>query len=254
MSSLDPPRPPQSIHTRTRRANRALRPAVLLVALCAFAASASLFVYVRGRAAATTYYSRGSSPVFLPELVTSWSTNRAGTGSSPSDFTSGDAFVIQNGHDMSVTSPLGWSVSGTGSKVEIESNGKLTANETITLSSDTTFQIDSGGTYFHNNNSPYATTIFQGTESFDPASTVELDNSDTTGPSGVTFGNLTVNFTTDPGGDVNSDGGLSTVNGDFTIANMQLREIALTANNDCTLTVDGNLSNHCGTLDPHIST
>src|SRR5205085_6969562 len=90
---------------------------------------------------------------------------------------------------------------------------------------------------------------FQGTESFDPASTVELNNSDTTGPSGVTFGNLTVNVTTDPGGDVNSGGGLSTVNGNFTIANTQSREFALTANNDFTLTVGGNLSIEGGTLD-----
>jgi CSLREA domain-containing protein len=255
MSSLDSPRPPQSTHARPRRANGARRTAVFLVALCALAASASLFAYVRGRAAVTTYYSRGSLP---PEVFASWSDKADGTGLSPTDFTSADVtYVIQDGHNMT-TAAAGWSVSGTSTKVEIQNGGTLTssgstdtfpADGTVTLSADTTFKIDAGGTYVHDNDAPYATTIFQGTEDFDAASTVELRNSDTAGPSGVAFGNLTVNFTTDPGGDINCDGGLTTINGNLSVKNTQSRKFALAANNNVTLGVGGDLSVEGGTLD-----
>src|SRR2546421_965145 len=111
MSSPDSPRPPHALHARTRRSNRALRPAVFLVALCVLAASASLFVYVRGRAAVTTFYSRGSLP---PELLASWSDQADGSGLPPTDFTSGDTFVIQDTHNMSTVSPLAWTASRAG--------------------------------------------------------------------------------------------------------------------------------------------
>src|SRR5438270_12934789 len=115
MSSPDSPRLPHALHARTRRSKRAFRPAVFLVALCVLAASASLFVYVRGRAAVTTFYSRGSLP---PELLASWSDQADGSGLPPTDFTSGDqVFVIQDTHNMSTVSPLGWTVSGAGATV-----------------------------------------------------------------------------------------------------------------------------------------
>ena len=218
MSSPDSPRQPQSLPTRTPRAKGAHRLAVFLVALCFFAASASLFLYVRGRAAATTFYSQGSLP---PEVLASWNTSRTGGGTPPTSFTDGDIFVIQNTHNMSTLTT--WSVSGSGSKVEIESGGTLTANNAVTLGSTTTFQIDGGGTYVHNNNSAYGSTIFNGTESFAATSTVILNNSNTTGPSGVTFGNLTIDFTTDPGGVVNCSGGITTINGNLTVTSTSTR-------------------------------
>jgi CSLREA domain-containing protein len=251
MPSLDSPRQPRSLPTRTTRAPRAKgarRLIVFLAALCFFAASASLFLYVRGRAAGTTYYSRGSSPTFLPESVLSWSTTRDGLGTSPTNFTNaGDAFVIQNTHSM--TTVAGWTVSGANSKIEIESGGSLTATGAVTLSSTTsTFQIDGGGTYVHNNNSAYGSTIFHGTESFAATSTVILNNSNTTGPSGVAFGNLTINFTTDPGGPVNCSGGLTTVNGSLTVTSTSAQEFRFAANTSYTLGIGGDLILQGGTL------
>ena len=72
--------------------------------------------------ATTTYYSQGSLAV---GTLSSWNTNRAGGGSSPGNFTTGDVFVIQNGHSMTTSSA--WTVSGTGNKIQIESGGTLTA-------------------------------------------------------------------------------------------------------------------------------
>src|SRR5215212_4607711 len=193
----------------TSRATRpAKRFATLAVSLLVVATLSSVFLYTRGRAAGATYYSKGSLP---PELVASWSTTRDGLGTPPLNFTGGDIFVIQNGHNMSTLAA--WSISGANSRLQIENGGTLTANNAVTLASATTFQIDGGGTYAHNNTFPYGGTIFQGTESFATTSTVVLNNSNTTGPSSVTFGNLTVNFTSDPGGTVNSSGGLTTING-----------------------------------------
>ena len=229
---------PTVTFTRTAR-----RVATLLIALVFTGALASALLYVRGRAAGVTYYSRGSLP---PELLANWSTTRDGLGAPPPNFTGGDIFVIQNGHNMGTVST--WTVSGTGSKVQIESGGTLTANNTVTLASATTFQIDGGGSYVHNNSAAYGSSIFAGTESFAPTSTVTLNNSNTTGPSNVTFGNLTVNLTTDPGGNVQCGGGLTAIAGNFTIVNTQTRQFILTANAAYTLNIGGDLIIQGGTL------
>src|SRR5215216_4447256 len=94
----------------TRTAKRA---ATLLIALVVIGALASFFLYVRGRAAGTTYYSKASG--LAPEVFASWSTTRDGLGTSPLNFSGGDIFVIQNGHNMGTATT--WAVSGTGSKV-----------------------------------------------------------------------------------------------------------------------------------------
>lgn len=205
----------------------------------------SLFLFIAGhvQAAGVTYYSQGNLP---PHLTSSWNTNQGGGGSNPTNFTGGDIFVIQNGHNMSTSAT--WSISGSSSKLQIENGGTLTANNAITLASTTTFQIDSGGTYIHNNSSAYGSTIFQGSESFASNSNVILQNSNSTGPSGVTFGNLTIDFTTDPGGSVNCSGGLTTINGNLTISNTSIREFRLTGNTDFSLTIGGNLTITGGTL------
>ncbi len=209
------------------------------------------------------YYSTGSVD---PTVTTNWNSQRNGTGTSPSDFaTDYQLFYLQNGHVM--TTGAEWIVSGVGLKVVVESGGTLKitvaspivsliinsggtvqADAAITIGSSGTFQIDDGGTYVHNNSVAYGGSIFRGTESFDPASTVILNNSNTTGPSGVTFGNLTINFTTDPGGMVNCQGGITTTDGNLTIQNTSTREFRLTGNTALTLTVGGNLSISGGTL------
>ena len=60
---------------------------------------------------------RGSRP------DSSWNSNRGGGGSTPANFTGGDVFVIQNGHNM--TTSANWAVSGTGAKVQIKNGGSL---------------------------------------------------------------------------------------------------------------------------------
>lgn len=217
----------------------------VMLALALAAAAFAAFPAPRALAAGVIYYSQGS---LAPNLTSSWNTVRGGGGSAPANFTGGDIFVIQNGHNMTTTAV--WSVSGTGSKLWIENGGTLTATSAVTLAAATTFQIDAGGTYVHNNTTAYGSTIFQGIEVFDAASTVILNNSNTTGPSSVTFGNLTVNFTSDPGGSVNCSGGLTTINGNLTIQSTSTREFRFVANNPATptITIAGNVSISGGIL------
>jgi hypothetical protein len=193
--------------------------------------------------ATTTYYSQGN---LAPDLLTSWNTSRTGGGATPTNFTGGDVFVVQNGHNMATSAA--WSISGTGSKLWIENGGTLTANNAVTLASTTTFQIDAGGTYAHNNTSAYGSTIFQGAEAFDAASTVILNNSNTTGPSGITFGNLTINFTGDPSSSVNCAGKVTTINGNLTVLSTGTHEFRLTGDTNLTLNLAGNLSISGGIL------
>src|SRR5262245_55764576 len=101
--------------------------------------STTLLIASVGVASAATYYSQAS---VNPGTTTNWNSNRAGGGSSPANFTSGDVFVIQNGHNMGTAAA--WTVSGAGSKIQIESGGTLTANNIVAVP---TFQVDNGGTY-----------------------------------------------------------------------------------------------------------
>src|SRR5437868_85554 len=91
---------------------------------------------ISGRASAATFFSQGSLD---PTLTSSWNSNRGGGGATPANFTLGDTFVIQNTHNM--TTSTTWSISGTGSKLQIESGGTLTATLAVTLATATTFQI-----------------------------------------------------------------------------------------------------------------
>src|SRR5581483_3734183 len=76
--------------------------------------------------AGTTYYSQASGD---PATLTNWNSVRGGGGTAPANFTSGDTFVIQNGHNISTASS--WALSGTGNKIQIESGGTLTANNLV---------------------------------------------------------------------------------------------------------------------------
>ena len=72
----------------------------------------------------TTYYSQGS---LNPRTLSSWNTNPSGGGSTPSNFNANNQiFRIQNSHNMTVNGGSNWIVSGTSSKVLIESGGTLT--------------------------------------------------------------------------------------------------------------------------------
>lgn len=202
-----------------------------------------LLLLAAAAAPGATYYSQGS---LAPNDLSSWNSIRTGGGSQPADFISGDAFVVQGGHVMTTSGT--WGISGTGSMVQIEAGGTLSSTSAITLSAATSFQIDGGGTYKHGNASAYGTTIFQGAESFAANSTVELNNSNTTGPSGVTFGSLVVNFTSDPGGSVNCAGGLTAINGSLTVQSTYDREFQLSGNTPYALSIAGDLLISGGTL------
>ncbi len=104
----------------------------------------SLIVLMTQLIWATKYYSNGNN---APNLVNSWWTNTNGTGSNPLNFTTAsDTLIIQAGHTMTTTAT--WTVSGTGSSVQI--NGTLVASNTVTL--PTASAVNSGGTYQHNIN------------------------------------------------------------------------------------------------------
>ncbi|MBS1535117.1 MAG: T9SS sorting signal type C domain-containing protein [Bacteroidetes bacterium] len=185
------------------------------------------------------FYSKGS---LAPQVASNWNSKRDGTGTNAvaSDFTSGTFFVIQNGHTM--TTGGAWSISGTTSKLQIENGGTLVASSAITLAAATTFQIDNGGTYKHQNTSSWASTIFAGTEVFGNSSTIEINSTNTTLPTNSTYGNLTINLTTDPGANISFANLLTTVNGNLSIQNTQSREVRLLANTSATLNIAGDLT------------
>jgi len=100
----------------------------------------------------TNFYSQSNSN---PKVLSNWNSLRNGTGTTPLNFTSDNQiFVVQNGHYMTISainnSNSDWSVSGSNSKVLIESFGKLsTSNDngfiaTLDMEENATF-IANGG-------------------------------------------------------------------------------------------------------------
>ena len=74
---------------------------------------------------ANTYYSGAAAGD--PTLLTAWWSGTGGTGSHPTDFASGDTFIIQNGQNYTMAAGETWTVSG-GATVQINSGGTLTWN------------------------------------------------------------------------------------------------------------------------------
>ncbi len=220
----------------------------------ALALAAGLWGVAPAVKAATTYYSQGN---LAPNLTTSWNTVRTGGGTSPANFTSGDVFVIQNGHNM--TTSAVWTVSGTGATIQIESGGVLTANDLVSVP---TFRISESGTYVHNVTSTSANGMgsdIPGSTAriFAASSTVEIQRWANGGtiptplPSGVSWGNLTINVAT-LGGSWNQTGDLTTILGNFTIlaTGGTTREFRLIANvpSIVTINIGGDLTISGGIL------
>lgn len=159
------------------------------------------------------FYSQGSGD---PNVLTSW---RTASGLSPANFTSNNqTFIIRNGDNMTTTAS-GWNVSGTNTVVQIQNGGILTETTAITLSANTTFQIDDGGRLNHNVNS---STIFGGTESIGTGSTISYGLSGNQSVLPFNYGNLTI-----------SGSGTKTLSGNVTVTGT----LTLTAG---TLAVAGN--------------
>ena len=194
-----------------------------------------------------SYYSNGSGD---PAVLANWKTARNGTGSSPSNFTSGETFIIESGDSMTTTTT--WSISGTSSKLQIENGGTLTANNAITLATATTFQIDNGGTYIHANTGTPSSTIFIGTESFGASSNVRIDNwiNNTTAiTTGVTlpYGNLEINYSSNTSNWQNSLSGIINLcAGNLTITSVGTGSFRFTASSAPTLTIAGNYTQTAG--------
>ena len=133
---------------------------------------------------AKLFYSKSSS---APETPGNWNTERDGTGTDAlvGDFASAGTFFIVQGSGNGGTTPhtmttsAAWSVSGVGSKIQIEDGATLASPVAITVASDGLFQIDNGGFYYHQNTSAWSTTIFQGSEFFGSTSTVEINKTST---------------------------------------------------------------------------
>lgn len=147
-------------------------------------------------APAATYYSQSSG---TPTLLTRWNTVRTGGGTSPADFTSGDTFTVQNGHNLSTTAA--WALSGAGNGIVVEAGGRLTAANFLIATDH--FQLNGGAVYFHD-----VATSPNGSASDIPGSSTRtfafnsqiqiLKWGDGTGlapvplPAGVTWGNLVI--------------------------------------------------------------
>lgn len=199
---------------------------------------------------AVTYYSQGSG---APHTLANWNTVRAGGGSTPGNFTTaGDFFVIQNTHVMTTTAV--WSVSGSGTTLQIESGGNLVAASTfaVTIGSTATFQIDNGGTYTHSNATAFGTTIMQGTESFGSSSTVIFTDWNSTGPIVSSWGNIVFNAPGAVAGSMQFSNNLTTVNGRLEIiaTGSTPREIRLATTGSYTLTIGGDLIISGGIFNP----
>lgn len=158
-----------------------------------------------------TWYSQGS---LIASALTSWNSNRAGGGTQPTNFTTiGDIFIIQSGHSMNSGS---WNLGSGSLTIRIETNGQLTGTGAITFAGQ--FEIQDGGVYIHDTNS--GTTIFSGTENFASDSRVEIidwEGLTTPFPSGINFGNLTINISRNLGGNWRLAGRLNSVAGNLSI-------------------------------------
>lgn len=212
----------------------------------------------------TTYYYDGSGNL---NATTNWWTNTNGTGSNPINFTTNNQyFEIQNG--QSPTNAAAWSISGNPTRLIIKSGATLTATTAVTLSSNTTFIIESTGTYIHSNATATSSSIFQGIESFNINSTIQINNwssvnttpfnamtaSVSSGGNNYFYGNLIINWTGNTGSwdwglnnnTVNLAGGNVTVNSTGSGAG---RIIFATNNKDFIINILGSFTMAGGYID-----
>lgn len=203
--------------------------------------------------AQTTYYSQGNSAV---NEVANWNTNQVGGGSSPSDFTGTNIWIIQTNHYMTMSD--NWAVGAGGTAtVEIEGSltispsylvtitGPLTINGTLVNSGAVTASggISINGTYEHYQNGGTIPIATWDTES--NCNVTGITTTEPTIPSGTQpFGNFTWNCPSQTGTiELNSQ--LTAISGDFNILSTggsvnDPNALWLGYIQPCNLTVDGN--------------
>ena len=199
---------------------------------------------------ATNYY---SLPTGSPSLLTSWNTQRDGSGLIPVSFTTpGDVFLIQGGHTKTTTAD--WTFGTSTSSLVIEDNGVLQGDHAILLTG--IFRIFNGGHYIHNNTAAVSTvagaSIFGGTAIFSDNAIFTIANwidASTPLPPGIDWPNLIIDYTANLGS-WNQQGNLLIINGDFTInhTGASAQEFQLTNTQNLTLNIAGNLVVNGGIL------
>lgn len=136
----------------------------------------------------------------------------------------------------------------TGALLSFPSGGTMKNAGTVT-STAATLTFASGAKYQHNFTTTAGTIP---TATWSTGSTVEVigytSNSTATGGVGQSFSNFTWNCPSQTG-NINFAGGLTTINGNFTVAATNTGSIRLAGNNSYTLTIGGDLIVTGGTLD-----
>lgn len=198
---------------------------------------------------AATYYSRASGEW---KTSTTWSTagcDGVAAASTPGAAAS-DVAIICNGHTVSVTAdPSNQLVN-----VTIQTGGYLKcgttgggANKQFSITAGGTFVIQAGGTYDHNTTTAASGNVFNGTETFDAASSIIISKWSGTTTNLITgcssnFGNLTLNYST--GAFIWQCDGLGstrTIQGSFTVGSACIIFLNNSAGN-ITVTIGGDLT------------
>jgi hypothetical protein len=171
----------------------------------------------------TPYYSKGN---LAPNILTSWSSTRDGSGASPASFASGSEFYVQYGHTMTSTAAVTLPV------LYVENGGHMRAAQNCLISVTdlrintggtftqfhkagngtyiTNFYIENGGTWIHDNNG----SLPSGGRFFEPRSNQWfLQWGAGTFPSGTNWGNVLLNGTTT--GNFGMQNCLNDIQGDF---------------------------------------
>ncbi len=212
--------------------------------------------------AQSTYYSQGSTDI---NTLGNWNTVAGGGGSSPSDFTGTNSWIIQSGHSMTMSD--NWTVgSGGAASVTIEGgltvsstyivsitgnliiNGSLNNTGTYTGASAVTASsgININGTYFHARNGGYIPAASWSVSSICSITGV-TDTPPVTSTLSQTFGNFTWN-SPDQTALFGLDGMLQTVKGNFSWVNTGTGGVRLGADALGSLIIDGNYIQTGGVL------
>ena len=203
----------------------------------------------------TNYYSKTSGNL---ELITSWGTNTDGTGANPPNFTSNYCtYNIRN--NAAPTIGASWTVSGTGSKIVVGDGTNacnFTVPSTLTVTSPTTEVVNngiitrttsvanswgtlsfaSGATYVHN-----ASGGTLPTATWNANSTLQIDADLADDEFTETFGNVTINGSSEVRMMTTVGNNTCTIQGNLTVNSTGIVVVGQTNTTDQTLTINGNL-------------